>query len=326
MRPRTAFAALAAASALVATLAPASTAAAQAYPTRPIRLIVPFPPGGGTDITARAVAQKLTESWGQTVVADNRPGANGTIGVDTAAKAAPDGYTLAMISSSHAINVGIYSKLPYDLVKDLAPITQFTRQPYALVINPSVPAKSVKELIALARAKPATLNYGSSGTGGLSHLSGALLGSLAGIDLTHVPYKGGAPAMTDVIGGQIQMLFGTLLLTGPHAKAGRLRALAVTTAQRWPGSELPTMQEAGVPGFEITQWYGLLTSAKVPPAIVEKLNKEIARILHQPDVKDKLATDGALAVGNTPEQFGAHIRSEVAKYGKLVKQMGLKLE
>ena len=304
----------------------AGAAAAQTYPTRPIRMIVPFPPGGGTDITARAVGLKLTEVWGQTVVADNRPGANGTIGVDMTAKAAPDGYTLAMISSSHAVNVGLYSKLPYDLVKDLAPITQFTRQPYALVINPSVPAKSVKELIALAKSKPGTLNYGSSGTGGLSHLSGALLGSLTGTDLVHVPYKGGAPAMTDVIGGQIQMLFGTLLLTGPHAKAGRLRALAVTTAQRWPGSELPTMQEAGVPGYEITQWYGLLTSAKVPSAIVEKLNQEIARILHQPDVRDKLATDGALAVGNTPEQFGAHIRSEVAKYGKLIKQMGLKLE
>jgi tripartite-type tricarboxylate transporter receptor subunit TctC len=299
--------------------------AAQNYPTKPIRMIVPFPPGGGTDITARAVAQKLTEAWGQTVVADNRPGANGTIGVDTTAKAPGDGYTLAMISSSHAINVGIYSKLPYDLLKDLAPITQFTRQPYALVINPSVPAKSVKELVALARARPGTLNYGSSGTGGLSHLAGALMGTITGTEFTHVPYKGGAPAMTDVIGGQIQILFGTLLLTGPHAKAGRLRTLAVTTAQRWPGADLPTMQEAGVPGYEITQWYGLLTSAKVAPAIVDKLNKEIARILHQPDVKDKLATDGALAVGNTPAEFGAHIRAEVAKYGKLVKQMGIRL-
>jgi tripartite-type tricarboxylate transporter receptor subunit TctC len=299
----------------------------QVYPSKPIRLIVPFAPGGGTDITARAVAQKLTETWGQTVVTDNRPGANGTIGVDVAAKSAPDGYTLTMISSSHAVNVGLYTKLPYDLIKDLAPIIQLTRQPYALVIHPSVPAKSVKELVALARAKPGALNYGSSGTGGLSHLGGALLGSLTGTELTHVPYKGGAPAMTDVIAGQIQMLFGTLLLTGPHVKSGRLRALAVTTAQRWPGApELPTMQEAGVPGFEITQWYGLLAPAKTPRPVVDKLNKEIARILHQPDVKDKLATDGAEAVGNSAEQFGTHVRSEVAKYGKLVKQMGLKLE
>ena len=299
----------------------------QVYPSKPIRLIVPFPPGGGTDITARAVAQKLTETWGQTVVTDNRPGANGTIGVDMAAKSAPDGYTLTMISSSHAVNVGLYTKLPYDLVKDLAPITQLTRQPYALVINPSVPARSVKELVALARAKSGALNYGSSGTGGLSHLAGALLGSLTGTELVHVPYKGGAPAMTDVIAGQIHMLFGTLLLTGPHAKAGRLRALAVTTAQRWPGApELPTMQEAGVPGFEITQWYGLLAPAKTPQPVVDKLNKEIARILHQPDVKEKLATDGAEAVGNTSEQWGTHIRAEVVKYGKLVKQMGLKRE
>ena len=256
------------------------------YPSKPIRLIVPFTPGGGTDITARAVAQKLTEAWGQTVVSDNRPGANGTIGVDTAAKAPPDGYTLTMISSSHAVNVGLYKHLPYDLLKDLVPVTQLTRQPYSLVIHPGVPAKSVKELVALAKAKPGTLNYGSSGTGGISHLAGALLGSLTGTDLTHVPYKGGAPAMTDVIAGQIQMLFGTILLTGPHVKAGRLRVLAVTTAQRWPGTpELPTMQEAGVPGFEITQWYGLIIAAKTPPPIIAKLNKEIARILHQQDVQ-----------------------------------------
>lgn len=308
-------------------IVPAQTATAQNYPVRPIRLIVPFAPGGGTDITARAVAQKLSESWGQTVVVDNRPGANGTIGVDITAKSAPDGYTLTMISSSHAVNVGLYSKLPYDLLKDLAPITQATSQPYALVINPSVPARSVKELIAVAKAKPGALNYGSSGTGGISHLAGALLGSLTGSDLVHVPYKGGAPAMIDVIAGQIQMLFGTLLLTGPHIKVGRLRVLAVTTPQRWPGTpELPTMQEAGVPGFVITQWYGMLAPAKTPQPVVTKLNQEIARLLHQPDVKEKLAADGADAVGNTPEQFGAHIKSEVERYGKLVKQIGLKPE
>jgi tripartite-type tricarboxylate transporter receptor subunit TctC len=305
----------------------ATGAFAQGYPNRPIRLIVPFAPGGGTDITARAIAQKLTETWGQTVVADNRPGANGTIGVDITAKSAPDGYTITMISSSHAVNVGLYSKLPYDLMRDLAPITQATSQPYVLVINPSVPARSVKELVAVAMAKPGTLNYGSSGTGGISHLAGALLGSLTGTSLVHVPYKGGNPAMIDVISGQIQMLFGTLLLNGPHIKAGRLRVLAVTTRQRWPGTpELPTMQEAGVPGFVITQWYGMLAPAKTPQPIVGKLNKEIARLLHEPDVKEKLAADGAEAVGNTPAEFGAHIRSEVAKYSKLVKQIGLKAE
>lgn len=304
-----------------------ANAMAQAYPARPIRLIVPFPPGGGTDITARAVAQKLSESWGQTVVVDNRPGANGTIGVDIAAKSAPDGHTLTMISSSHAVNTSLYTRQPYDLLKDLTPITQATSQPYVLVINPSVPAKSVKELIGVARAKPGALNYGSSGTGGISHLAGALLGSLTGTRLVHIPYKGGAPATIDVISGQIQIMFGTLLLNGPHIKAGRLRVLAVTTPQRWPGTpDLPTMQEAGVPGFVITQWYGLLAPAKTPQPTVAKLSKEIARILHQPDVKEKLAADGADAVGNTPEQFGAHIQSETAKYGKLIKQIGLKPE
>src|SRR5262245_34494169 len=312
---------------LAALLAAAGAAAAQSYPSRPIRFIVPFPPGGGTDITARAVAQKLGESWSQTVVVDNRPGANGTIGADIAAKSAPDGHTITMISSSHAVNAGLYAKLPYNILKDLAPITQATSQPYVLVIHPSVPARSVKELVAVAKAKPGTLNYGSSGTGGISHLAGALLGSLTGTELVHIPYKGGAPATTDVIAGQIQMVFGTLLLTGQHIKAGRLRVLAVTTPRRWPGTpELPTMQEAGVHGFVITQWYGMLAPARTPQPVVGKLNKEIARLLHQPDVKEKLAADGADAVGNTPEQFGAHIKSEVTKYAKLVKQIGLNPE
>ena len=302
-------------------------ATAQNYPTKPIRLIVPFAPGGGTDITARAVAQKLGESWGQTVVPDNRPGANGTIGVDITAKSAPDGYTITMISSSHAVNVGLYTKLPYDLLRDLAPVTQATSQPYVMVIHPSVPAKSVKEFIAYAKSKPGGVNYGSSGTGGIAHLGGALLGFIAGIEMVHIPYKGGAPSTLDLIAGQIQMQLGTLLLTGPHIKSGKLRVLAVTTPKRWPGTpELPTMQEAGVPGFAITQWYGMLAPAKTPPAIVNKLSQEISRLLHQPDVKERLAADGADAVGNTPAEFGAHIKSEIDKYGKLVKQIGLRAE
>ena len=305
----------------------AQTVAQDIYPTKPIRFVVPFAPGGGTDITARAVAQKLGESWGQTVVPDNRPGANGTIGVDITAKSAPDGYTITMISSSHAVNVGLYTKLPYDLLRDLAPVTQATSQPYVMVIHPSVPAKSVKEFIAYARSKPGGVNYGSSGTGGISHLGGALLASIAGIEMVHIPYKGGAPSTLDLIAGQIQMQLGTLLLTGPHIKSGKLRVLAVTTPKRWPGTpELPTMQEAGVPGFAITQWYGMLAPAKTPPAIVNKLSQEISRLLHQPDVKERLAADGADAVGNTPAEFGAHIKSEIDKYGKLVKQIGLRAE
>jgi len=297
------------------------------YPTKPIRLIVPFAPGGGTDITARTIALKLGEAWGQTVVADNRPGANGTIGVDLAAKSAPDGYTLTMISSSHSVNVSLLTRQPYDLVRDLAPITQATTQPYALVVHPSVPAKSIKELIALAKAKPGALNYGSSGTGGLSHLSGALLASLAGINIVHIPYKGGAPALTDVIAGQIQMLFSTILQSHAHLKSGRLRALAVTTARRSRAEPaLPTMMEAGVPGYEVAGWYGVVAPAKVPPAIIARLNREIVRILLQSDVAEKLAADGSEPVGNTPEQFGAHIRSEIAKWRKVVNEAGIKAE
>jgi tripartite-type tricarboxylate transporter receptor subunit TctC len=300
---------------------------ATSYPSKPIRLIVPFAPGGGTDITARGIAIKLTEAWGQTVVADNRAGANGTIAVDIATKSPPDGYTLTMISSSHSVNVSLYKKLSYDLIRDLSPITQATSQPYALVVHPSVAARTVKELVALAKAKPATINYGSSGTGGLSHLSGALFSSLAGIDITHIPYKGGAPAMTDVIAGQIQMLFSTILQSQAHLKANRLRALAVTTAKRSAGApELPTMHEAGVTGYEVAGWYGVLAPAKTPQPIIMKLNREIVRILQMPDMKERLAADGSEAVGSTPEQFHAHIKAEVAKWSKVVREANIRAE
>jgi tripartite-type tricarboxylate transporter receptor subunit TctC len=301
--------------------------AAQSYPARPVRLIVPFAPGGGTDITARAIALKLTERFGQQVVVDNRPGANGTIGMDITAKAAPDGHTLSTISSSHTLNVSLLKTVPYDLVRDLAPVTQATRQPYALVINPAVPAKSVEELIAHARARPGALNFGSSGTGGLSHLAGALFSNLARIDIVHVPYKGGSPALMDVLAGQIHMLFSTLLQANPHLKSGRLRALAVTTTQRSPAApQLPTMQEAGVAGYEVTQWYGIVAPSKVPSAVIAKLSKEIARIVHEPDVKDRLAADGSEAVGSTPDDFGAHIRAEIAKWKKVVKETGIRAD
>ena len=301
--------------------------AAADYPSKPIRLIIPFAPGGGTDLTARAIALKLTEAWGQTVVPDNRAGANGTIAVDIATHSPPDGYTLTMISSSHSVNASLYKKLPYDLVRDLAPITQATSQPYALVVHPAVPAKSVRELVALAKAKPDGLTYGSSGLGGLSHLSGALFCSLAGIKLVHVPYKGGNPALNDVIGGQIQMLFSTLLQSDTQLKAGRVRALAVTTKKRSRAApDLPTMQEAGVAGYEVAGWYGVLAPAKTPRPIIDKLNAEIVRILRSPDVQNRLAADGSEAVGSTPEQFGAHIKAEVAKWSKVIKEAGIKAE
>jgi tripartite-type tricarboxylate transporter receptor subunit TctC len=313
--------------ALAAAYSVAVPAHAQNYPIKPIRLIIPFAPGGGTDLTARAIAMKLTEAWGHTVVPDNRAGANGTIAVDIATKSPPDGYTLTMISSSQSVNSSLYKSLPYDLVRDLAPITQATSQPYALVIHPSVQAKSVKELIALAKAKPDTMTYGSSGLGGLSHLSGALFSSLAGIKLIHVPYKGGNPALNDVVGGQIQMLFSTLLQADTQLKAGRVRALAVTTKKRSTAApELPTMQEAGVAGYEVAGWYGVLAPAKTPRPIIDKLNTEIVRILHSPDVQNRLAADGSEAVGSTPEQFGNHIKSEVAKWGKVIREAGIKAE
>lgn len=296
------------------------------YPSKPIRLIIPFAPGGGTDLTARAIAIKLTEAWGQTVVPDNRAGANGTIAVEIATHSPPDGYTLTMISSSHSVNSSLY-KLPYDLTRDLAPITQATSQPYALVVHPSVAAKSIRELVALAKAKPDGLTYGSSGLGGLSHLSGALFCSLAGIKLVHIPYKGGNPALNDVVGGQIQMLFSTLLQSDTQRKAGRVRALAVTTKKRSPAApDLPTMQEAGVAGYEVAGWYGVLSPAKTPRAIIDKLNTEIVRILRGSDVQTRLAADGSEAVGSTPEEFGAHIKAEVAKWSKVIKDAGIRVE
>ncbi len=297
------------------------------YPNKPIRLIVPFAPGGGTDLTARAIALKLTEAWGQTVVPDNRAGANGTIAVDIATKSPPDGYTLTMISSSHSVNASLYKNLPYDLIRDLAPITQATSQPYALVVHPTLAAKTVKEMIALSKTKADGLTYGSSGLGGLSHLSGALFASLAGIKLVHIPYKGGNPALNDVIGGQIQMLFSTLLQADTQLKAGRLRALAVTTKKRSPAApDLPTMQEAGVAGYEVAGWYGVLAPARTPRPVIDKLNVEIVRILHSPDIQNRLAADGSEAVGNTPEQFGAHIKAEVTKWNKVIKDAGIRAE
>jgi len=302
--------------------------AAADYPARPIRLIIPFAPGGGTDIVARTVAQKLGEAWKQSVVPENRAGGNGTIGANVVARSAPDGYTLSMITASHSVNVTLQgSKHPYDLLKDFAPISQMTTQPYVLVVNPGLPVKSVQELIALAKAKPGKLTYGSSGVGGTSHLSGALFCVLANIEMTHVPYRGGEPAMADVVGGQIDMLFSTRLQSRGLVDAGKLRALAVTTRKRSPATpELPTMQEAGVPGYEVAGWYGMLAPAGTPPAIINKLNREVVRIVHLPDVTEKMAVDGSEPVGSSPSEFAAHIKSEVEKWRDLIHKTGIKTE
>jgi tripartite-type tricarboxylate transporter receptor subunit TctC len=321
------FGAAATLSALGGGVALAQLDAAANYPAKPIHLMCPFAAGGGVDITARAIAQKLTERWGQPVVVENRSGANGTIAVDLVAKARPDGYMLTMISSSQSVNVTLQRHQPYDLTRDLAPITQATVQPYVLVVHPSLRARSVQELVAMAKANPNAVNYGSSGIGGFSHLAGALFASLAGIDLTHVPYKGGAPAMADVISGQIQMLFSTILQSHGHIASGRLRALAVTTARRSASSlNTPTMQEAGVPGYEVSGWYGVMAPAATPPAIVEKLNQAIVRILRAPETHDRLAVDGSEPVGNTSAQFGEHIRNEIAKWGSLIRKLGIRAE
>jgi len=300
---------------------------ADSFPGRPIRMIIPFAPGGGTDITGRTVAVKLQEAWGQPVVAENQAGANGTIGISQGARAPADGHTLTLISSSSLINVHILKSVPYDLLRDFAPLSQLTAQPYALVVHPSVPAKNVKELLAYAKANPGKLNYGSSGIGGTSHLSGALLASLAGIELTHVPYKGGNPAMQDVIAGNIQMLFSTLLQSQSFLREGRLRALAVSTAKRTPAApDLPTLAEAGVPGYEVAPWYGLILPAKTPVPIITKLNREIAKAMKMPDVVKKMSSDGSQPVGGTPEEFGALLKTESVKWAKIVKDNNIKAD
>jgi tripartite-type tricarboxylate transporter receptor subunit TctC len=307
-----------------ATAAPSD--AAKDYPNKPVRFIVPFVAGAGTDITARAIAAKLSERWGHQVVVDNRSGAAGTIGVELTAQATPDGYTLCLISASHSVNAAINPKLPYDLTRDLQAVSQATSLFYVVYVNPSVPAKSVQELVAHAKAHPGKLNFGSSGTGGLQHFAGEMLAHLAGVKLVHVPYKGGAAVISDALAGHIQIGFGTLLSTRGHMKAGRLRLLAVSTRERAAAApELPTVAESGLPGYEVDQWYGVITSAKVPRAIVDKLAGGVAAAIKSPDVAQRFSAEGSTPVGSRPEQFSAHIRSEINKWRKLVKDARLTL-
>ncbi len=306
----------------------ASGAWAQAYPTKPIRLVVPFPPGGATDILARNVAQKLTEAWGQQVIVDNRPGAGGNIGSELVAKSAPDGYTLEMGTvGTHAINASLYAKMPYDHVKDFVPVILVAGVPNVLVVNPSVPVNSVAELISYAKANPGKLNFASSGNGTSIHLSGELFKVMAGVQITHIPYKGSAPAMQDLLGGQVQLMFDNLPPSLPQIKAGKLKALAVTSATRAAAlPDVPTMAEAGLPGFEASSWFGVLAPAGTPPAIVAKLNAEIGKWLASPEAKEKLLALGANAAGGTPEDFAKHIQAETAKWAKVVKESGAKVD
>ena len=300
---------------------------AKDYPNRPVRFIVPFAPGAGTDTTARTIAQKLSDMWGQQVVADNRTGAAGAIGVDLTAKATPDGYTICLISASHSVNAAVNPNLPYDLMKDLAAISQASSLFYVVYHNPAVPVKSIKELIAYAKANPGKLNFGSSGTGGLQHFAGEMFNHMAGVKMIHVPYKGTAAVIPAMLAGDVQVGFGTLFGVRPHLPSGRLRALAVTTGKRTPAApELPTVAEAGVPGYEVDQWYGVLTAAKVPAPIIRKLNAAINAALKSPDVVKRFAADGSTPAGSTPEQFSAHIRTETAKWRKLAREAKLELQ
>jgi tripartite-type tricarboxylate transporter receptor subunit TctC len=304
-----------------------STARAQAagWPNRPVRIIVAFPPGQATDQAARALAQRLSETMGQQFVVENRPGAASIIGSEAAARAPNDGYTLFMGSSgSLAVNPGMYAKLPYDPIRDFVPIGLALKVPFFLVVNPSVPARSVAELVAYLKANPGKVNFGTAGNGASNHLSAEYFRSVAGVDMVHVPYKGSPPAVTDLLGGQISVMFETGPLTVPHVKTGKLRALAVASAQRSSAlPELVTIAESGYPGFEAVGWAGLLAPAGTPREIVTRINAEMVRSLAMPELKERFVAMGAELVSSTPEEFDAYIRSETAKWGKVIKDVGI---
>jgi tripartite-type tricarboxylate transporter receptor subunit TctC len=313
---------------LVALALPAAQALAQkSYPNKAIRMIVPFAPGGSNDIMGRLVAAKLTESMGQQVVVDNRPGASGIVGTDLAAKAAPDGYTVLVMSLTFTVNPSIRSKLPYDTEKDLVPVTLIASAPLILVVHPSLPVKSVKEFIAYAKANPGKLNFGSGGPGSTPHLAGEMLKTMAGLEMTHVPYKGGGPALADLVGGQIQLMLENIPSTLPFVKSGRLRVLAVTSKKRSPTvPDVPTLDEAALKGYELTGWNGLFVPHGTPRAIVNQLHAETVKALAAPDVKERLAAMSAELGGESPEKFAVFIKAEIRKWAKIAKEAGLKVE
>ena len=294
---------------------------APGYPSKPIRFIAPFAPGAGTDTTARSIGAKLSEAWGQQVIVDNRTGAAGAIGVDLTRNAPPDGHTICLISASHAVNSATNPGLPYDLTRDLQAITQATSLFYVVSIVPAIPVTSVKELIAHAKANPGKLNFGSSGTGGLQHMAGEMFAHLAGVKLTHVPYKGASNVVVAMLAHEVQLGFTTMFGVRPHMTAGRLRVLAITAKKRSPAmADIPTVAESGLPGYEVDQWYGIITGAKVPAAIVKKLNAGINEALKTPDVVQRMAGEGSTPQGSTPEQFGDYQKSEIAKFARVVKE------
>ena len=307
---------------------PAGVQAQASYPARTIRFIVPFTPGGSADIFARPIAQKMSESMGQQVVVENRPGSGGVLGSEAAAKAPPDGYTIMMgLTANVAVNPALYAKLPYDPLRDFAPVTLVASAPYALVVPTSLPARNAKELVALARAKPGELAYVSLGSGSMGHLSGELLASTAGVRLLHVPYKTLGQAIPDLMSGQVQLMFLGIASAQPHVRAGKLRAIAVSGARRSPAlPQVPTVMESGIRGFEVTGWYGVFVPTGTPQEIIARLHKEIVRALSLPDVRDRLSGEGAELVGNSPREFDGFVRSELAKWAKVVKLSGAKAE
>jgi tripartite-type tricarboxylate transporter receptor subunit TctC len=309
-------------------LLPCSVAHAQNYPAKPVKMVVPFPPGGSLDIAGRLIAQRLTDAWGQAVVVENKPGAGGNIGADFVAKSPPDGYTILLGAlSTHAVNPSLYAKMPYDAAKDFAPITLIAITPNVLVVNAASPVNNVKEFIAYAKANPGKLAFGSGSNGSAGHLAGELFKVETGTDAVHVPFKGGAPATQALLAGDTQFMFDNLANAMAQVKAGKLKALAVTTAERSKlVPELPTMAEAGLPGFDISTWYGFFAPAGTPPAIVAKWNAEVTKILNAPDVRAKLMADGAEPAPNTPEQFAQMIARELAKYARIVKMSGAKVD
>jgi tripartite-type tricarboxylate transporter receptor subunit TctC len=313
--------------ALLSPCAAIAQSAADAYPAKPVRVIVGLAPGGGTDIQARLFAQKLTESFNRPFVVENRPGAGGTLAYAQVAKSPPDGHTLLGVTSGYTITPTVYTKLPYDPVKDFAPISLVSQAPFVLVVHPSLPVKSVKDLLALARAKPGGLDCASAGRGSSTHMAFELFKTLSGVTITHIPYKGTGPALVDAMAGQVHMLFGNVLSTLSHVKAGKLRALAVTTAKRSTAlPDLPTIAESGVPGYDNSTWHGWLAPAGTPPAILNRLNAELVRSARAPDVVARLAPDGGEAVGSTPEEFAQHIATEIARWRRVVREAGVRVE
>jgi len=302
-------------------------AGAQAFPAKPVRVIVPFSPGGPADFQVRLLAPRLTEAWGQQIIVDNRGGANGIIAFELGAKADPDGHTLILITAGFTINATLYPKLPYDSRRDFAGVTQLASGPGIVVVHPSLPARSVKELVALAKSRPGQIIYMSAGVGAPSHLAVELLKTMTGINMIHVPYKGIAPGIVDLLAGQVQVSIPTILAGLTHAKAGRLRALATTGANRAPAApDLPTMPQAGFPGYEAANWFGMVVPAKTPPAIITRLNQDFARALNTPDVREKMLTQGMEPVSKTSEAFSKYIQSEITKWAGVVKTSGAKPE